>query len=80
MSENIDYEDIYDNVHYITDEVDEFQHGVVFSCLCGQDFGREFGEKIIDCVSCDRVLIDEKADEREPPERDDDQAGLGDFA
>lgn len=86
----MNYEEIYDNVCYVTEGVECYEEGKTFECDCGQGFGVGFGISDVSCPSCDRVCVDERAEEREPVEhdrtpeaeklRDEGQAGLGDFA
>lgn len=86
----MNYEEIHDNVCYVTEDIQCYEKGKVFQCPCGQDVGITFNVRAFDCPSCDRVCVDERAEEREPVEhdrtpeaeklREQGQTGLGDFA
>lgn len=63
----------------VTDEVENYKHGKTVECPCGQGIGVEYGELYIGCASCDTTLVDFKAGEREPPEREAGQSELSKF-
>lgn len=75
-----DYDEMFDEeVVYVTEKVKCYEKGKVFSCDCGQDFGTFFEESQWRCPTCGKVLIDEKWNERGPPEREEGQSSLTDF-
>lgn len=68
-----------DDWHDITEEVENYQHGKTMECPCGQGIGVHYGELFITCAGCGLTMVDFKCGKREPPERDKDQASLGQF-
>lgn len=63
----------------VTGSVMCYEHGKTFECDCGQGIGVEHHVHTIECATCGVVVLDRDADERGPPARDKDQAGLTDF-
>jgi hypothetical protein len=63
----------------ITDEVICYENGKVFACECGQDVGVIHSKFAVKCASCGKMLVDLEADERGPPEREQEQTGLSEW-
>lgn len=60
----------------VTDRVKCYEHGKVFYCDCDQGFGLEFEVASDYCPTCHRYVVDRKADERGPPEREEGQTSI----
>ena len=63
----------------ITDRVQCYQKGKVWSCDCGQDIGVHLDRRLVICATCNKPNIDMRWAEREPKEPEAKQAGLGEF-
>jgi len=65
----------------VDERVECYENGKTFECDCGQGFGVEFDVRTVPCPSCDRVLVDGRASEREAPDPVDQggQTQLGDW-
>lgn len=63
----------------VTDDVQCYENGKTFKCDCGQDFGTDFDRVAIKCPSCSRHCVDTNTDERGPPDREKEQAGLSEW-
>lgn len=64
----------------VTDDVEEYEKGKTFECECGQGFGVSYGTDSVVCPSCDKVVVDSNAGDREPPEREGGQTSLGEWS
>lgn len=60
----------------VTEGVTCYEKGKTFECECGQGFGTKFDEVAVKCPSCQRMVVDRDAGEREPPQREKGQTGL----
>lgn len=63
----------------VTDDVEQYANGKTFECECGQGFGVEYGTDSITCPTCGKVVVDNKAGDREPPEIEEEQTSLGEW-
>jgi len=63
----------------ITDKVQCYEHGKTFECECGQGFGIEHEVPMKKCPSCHKICVDLEAEEREAPDRDQDQSSLNNW-
>jgi len=61
----------------VTEGVECYENGKVFRCECGQGIGVPLNKKSEKCYSCNKICVDREYDEREPPDRDEEQTGLG---
>jgi len=66
-----------------TDSIEVYEHGKTLSCPeCGHDIGVQHKAESFKCRECDKILVDEKADQRESQwedEKEGEQAGLDDW-
>lgn len=81
---NVDKDEQYrlvygDDYVDITPRVTLYEKGKVFKCDCGQDIGIELNKPAVKCEGCGRYNVDKEAEDREPPNRGQNQSGLGDF-
>lgn len=63
----------------VTDDVEVYRKGKTFECECGHGIGTEHDKGAVMCFSCNKVCVDRKADKREAPETEKEQATLGQF-
>lgn len=63
----------------VTDNVTEYAKGKTFECQCGQGFGVKYGTDSVTCPTCGKVVVDNKAGDREPPEVEEEQSTLGEW-
>lgn len=63
----------------VTEGVICYEKGKVFQCECGQDFGVKHDRVAVKCPSCNRMVVDRDTDERGPPDREQEQTGLGEW-
>ena len=57
----------------ITDRVKCYAKGKTFECDCEQGFGVTFETRTVLCPTCQALLIDEEAENREAPQEEDGQ-------
>lgn len=70
---------IHDDEVDVTGSIECYAKGKTWDCECGSGAGTEYGLMYLKCYGCGKVMVDEKAGEREPPTADDDQMTLGGF-
>lgn len=59
----------------VTERIEVYQNGKVWSCDCGQDIGTGLKTKSIMCASCGTLNIDVDWGSRESPEEDNGENG-----
>lgn len=60
----------------VTERVTCYENGKTFECDCGQGIGIVHEQMMVVCASCGKACVDHKADEREPPEREEGQSSI----
>jgi hypothetical protein len=68
---------IEDEFVVVTEDVQEFKKGKVYTCECGQGHGVSYGEDFGRCPNCQKVLVDKRTGEREWSQDDTEQTTLG---
>lgn len=63
----------------MTEEFEVYRKGKTVTCYCGQKIGIGLKRPSIKCPKCNVVIIDDDAQNREPPETEQAQTTLGDW-
>lgn len=63
----------------VTEDVECYQYGKIWTCECGQDMWGYHHTEAKKCPRCNLINVDRKHEDREAPDVEDGQMTLGNF-